>query len=224
MSKTSLHTSLINWYAHPGDVIEARVDGYIIDVVRADELIEIQTRNFNKIKHKLGRLLENHTIRLVYPIAAEKWIIRENNNDPTELIKRKSPKHGRVEEIFNELIYIPELIKQPNFLIEVVIIKEQQKWERDGGGSWRRRGWSIADRVLVEIQNQYIFKSELDFIDLLPKSLPDPFTTRQISELSKISRKTAQKMVYCLRRMGGIKPVALPGKEKWYSIDETRPA
>jgi hypothetical protein len=221
MPKTSLHTSLINWYARQGDEIEARVDGYFIDVLRGNELVEIQTRSFNKIKPKLERLLENHKVRLVHPIAAEKWIIREDKNDPTRLVKRKSPKHGRIEDIFHELVFIPDLIQKPNFTIEILIIKEQQSWLQDGSGSWRRRGWSIVDRALVEIQNQYIFQKQQDFINLLPSSLPESFTTRQVSELSKIPRRTAQKMIYCLHKMGGLSLKAMVGKEKWYSIDDT---
>ena len=38
------------WYAAPGDRMEQPIDGYVADLVRGDELIEIQTRNFGALK------------------------------------------------------------------------------------------------------------------------------------------------------------------------------
>lgn len=222
MSETSLHNSLINWYARPGDEIEVSLDGFVIDILHGDLLIEIQTRSFNKIRPKLERLLENHPIHLVHPIASEKWIIRTDNHDPQKLVRRKSPKRGRLEDIFRELIYIPSLILNANFTLEVLMIGEEQRWVNNQSGSWRRRGWSIADRKLLGIQNQYIFQNRCDFIRLLPNDLPEPFSSKQLSELAKIPRNTAQKMIYCLRKMGGLIVMEIPGKEKWYTINHAR--
>lgn len=220
MSETSLHTSLIQWYARPGDEIEVSLDDFVIDILRGNLLIEIQTRSFNKIRPKLERLLEDHPVHLVHPIAAEKWIVREDKSDPTRLARRKSPKHGRLEDIFRELIFIPSLILNNNFTLEVLMIEEEQRWVDNESGSWRRGGWSIADRKLLGVYNQYRFQTRQDFIELLPEDLPNPFSSKQLSDLAKIPRKVAQKMIYCLRHMGGLIVVDLPGpgKEKWYSI------
>ena len=49
----SLHASLKEYYARPGDMVEASVDGYVIDVVQEDRLVEIQTANFGALKGKL---------------------------------------------------------------------------------------------------------------------------------------------------------------------------
>ena len=72
----SLHAALKDWHAAPGDKTEQPVDGYVVDLVRGEELIEIQTRNFAAIKRKLAALLERHAVRLVHPIPARKWIVR----------------------------------------------------------------------------------------------------------------------------------------------------
>lgn len=220
MSETSLHTSLIQWYAYPGDEIEVSLDGFVIDILRGDLLIEIQTRSFNKIRPKLERLLENHPVHLVHPIAVEKWIVHPDKSDPTKLVRRKSPKHGRLEDIFRELIFIPTLILNNNFTLEVLLIEEEQRWVDNQSGSWRRGGWSISDRTLLGVYHQYKFQTRQDFLELLPKDLPNPFSSRQLSDLAKIPRKSAQRMIYCLRNMGGLIVVDLPGrgKEKWYSI------
>src|SRR5512138_1933319 len=95
-NEKSLHASLKQWYAGPGDQLEVRVDGYIIDLVRGDLLVEIQTSSVSKLKRKLARLAENHAVRLVFPVALEKWIVRQPTAEGENPQRRKSPKRGRV--------------------------------------------------------------------------------------------------------------------------------
>jgi hypothetical protein len=96
LGEKSLHAAIKDWYALPGDQLEKKIDGFVIDIVREDMLIEIQSRSFSKIKRKINALCENHKVHLVYPIAKEKWIVRVDANDE-EISRRKSPKRGRVE-------------------------------------------------------------------------------------------------------------------------------
>lgn len=60
LNENQLHASLKQWYARPGDLLEVPVDGFVIDIVRDDLLIEIQTRNFASIKSKLTHLVRHH--------------------------------------------------------------------------------------------------------------------------------------------------------------------
>jgi hypothetical protein len=76
MQETKLHSALKDYYSIPGAAQEVLVDGFWIDVVQDDLLIEIQTRNFAAIRNKLIALVEKHPVRLVHPIAQEKWIVR----------------------------------------------------------------------------------------------------------------------------------------------------
>jgi len=74
-NEKSLHSSIKEWYAVPGDRLEVKVDKYIIDLVREDSLIEIQTRNFSAIGKKLRDLVKYNKVMLVHPIAIEKYIV-----------------------------------------------------------------------------------------------------------------------------------------------------
>jgi hypothetical protein len=149
-NERSLHAALKRWYARPGDELEAKVDGYIIDIRRGRELIEVQTANFAAIAKKLRKLLKKYCVRLVYPIAEEKWITRTTESG--EFIKRrKSPKKGKPIHLFSELIRIPDLLAEDNLTIEILLIKEEEIWCEDGRGSWRRRGVTVQDRKLLEV-------------------------------------------------------------------------
>lgn len=217
LNEKSLHAKLKQWYFQPGDRFEDIVDGFHIDIVRNKLLIEIQTQNFSSIKRKLAVLLKRFAVRLVFPIAREKWIVRYAKDGTTQLGRRKSPKKGNIFNLFEELVSTPSLIKDQNFSIEVLITLEEEIRHDDGLGSWRRRGWSIADRRLLEVVNRHIFEKPSDFLTLIPPTLPDPFSTKELAECTNQPRWLTQKMAYCLREMGVVKAVGKSGNSVLYT-------
>ena len=50
LNEKPLHAALKEWYARPEDRFEVSVDGFVIDVVRGNLRVEIQTGNFAAIK------------------------------------------------------------------------------------------------------------------------------------------------------------------------------
>ena len=211
LQEKSLHAALKDWYRQEGDHLEMPIDGYIVDIVRGDLLIELQTRNFSQLKPKLACLLQAHLVRLVYPIAQEKWIVRMSGDGQSQIARRRSPKHGRVEHLFQELVSLPDLVNHPNFSLEVLLTQEEEVWQDDGKGSWRRKGWSVGDRRLLEVVDSLRLESGGDFRSLIPKSLVQPFTSLDLSRELRLPRGLAQKMAYCLRRMGVLQ---VEGKKK----------
>jgi hypothetical protein len=201
LQETSLHAGLKDWYAQPGDVLEAKVDGFFIDILRGDLLVEIQTRNFSALKRKLTRLAEKYPIRLVYPLTKEKWILYEETPGGTQVRRRKSPRHAELPDIFMELVRLPDLATHANFSLEVLFTHEEELRRKDGRGSWRRKGWSIFDRKLLAVVDQRLFSSPADYAALLPNGLPASFTSADLAEHLEKPRYLAQKMVYCLRKM-----------------------
>lgn len=181
------------------------MDGYLVDVVRGDLLIEIQTRNFSAIRDKLQTLVEHHPVRLVHPIALEKWIVRLPSLE-AKGSRRKSPRRGKPEDLFYELVRLPSLIDHPNFSLEVVFTREEEIRQDDGKGSWRRKGWSIADRRLLEVVEQRPFRSPADFAAFIPAALPQPFTTRELAKGLRVPLNLSYKIIYCLKTMRLIEP------------------
>lgn len=197
------------------------VDGFHIDLVRGKLLIEIQTTNFSSIKNKLNTLTEKHPVRLVFPIAQEKWIVRLASDGVKHLGRRKSPKKGHLFQLFEELVSIPNLMKNKNFSLEVLLIQEEEIRRDDGQGSRRGKGWSIADRCFLEVVSRHIFRKPHDFLNFIPKDLSDPFTTSDLAEDIEQPRWLAQKMAYCLRHMGAIKVIGKKGNSLLYSFSNT---
>jgi hypothetical protein len=209
LNEKPLHEALKRWYAQPGDLFEVPVDGFFVDIVRGDLLIEIQTKNFSSIKRKLEKLLINHPMRLVYPIPRVKWITKLNLSDDSDspISRRKSPRHGTFEDVFYEMVRLPVLLKNPNLSIELLLIEEEEVRRFDGIRGWRRKGWVTEERKLLRVVDRRIFNTPADMHDFIPVTLVEPFSVADLATAIDINKKLAQKMVYCLREMGCVTPV-----------------
>jgi hypothetical protein len=214
----SLHVALKAWYAREGDRFEVSIDGYVIDILRNDLLIEIQTRNFASLKRKLETLLQHHRVRLVYPVPAERWIVKIATEGSIELSRRRSPKRGKVLDVFTELVYMPRLIMHPGFALEVLLVRDEEIRLDDGRGSWRRKGWSIHDRRLLEVIESVIFTGRQDFRALLPDDLPSQFTTGELAARLRVRKSLAGKLVYTLKQLEILIPAGKRGRAPLYTV------
>ena len=206
LQEKSLHASVKTWYAGPEDQLETKVDGYVIDIVRADDLlVEIQTRSFAPLKRKLGELTQTRRVRLVHPIATEKWIVKVDAEGEV-FGRRKSPKRGRVEDLFNEMVSVSHLMERETFAVEVLLIQEEDVRCYDGKGSWRHPEWRAYDRRLLDVVELRRFEEPEDFLALLPddERLPRPFTNRELAKAAGIRMNLAGKMTYSLRHMDAL--------------------
>jgi hypothetical protein len=217
LRESSLHQSIKYWYQKPGDHLEKQVDGYIIDLMRGNLCIEIQTRNFAALKKKITMLLNRYPVRLVYPVPIERMIVRIDMATERVLQIRKSPKKGTYLDLFGELIRIPHLVRDKNFEVEVLLIREEQVLV-EGGGSWRNKGWSVSDRRLVEVVQGRLFASPADYLDLLPKGLPEIFTVRNLATVSRTRIRLAGKIAYCLREMDALEVCGKRARAYLYRI------
>jgi hypothetical protein len=209
--ESSLHSSIKKWYFLEGDRLEANVNDFIVDIVRGDLLIEIQTANFSAIKPKLRCLLRDHKVRLVHPIPKTKWIVHKSMPKGEIIGRRRSPKRGSIYDLFGELIRIPDLFSTNNLSIEVLMIELEEIWRNDGRGSWRRKGASIEDRKLIGVSESVMFENKTDFLRVMPEDLPNPFSNRDLAENVRIPISQSRKMSYSLRKIGTIDHV---GKDR----------
>ena len=217
INEKPLHASLKKWYARPGDQFEVPVDGFVIDIVRDDLLIEIQTRNFASINSKLCKLTRSYEVRLVYPIVQEKWIVRSATGNDETVVRRKSPKRGRLEDLFWELVSIPQLLSNPNFSLEVLMISEEELRRYEGKRKWRRRGWVVEGRRLVDVLDRRLFGASSDWLTFVPDGLQS-FTTKDLATIADTRRDLAQKMAYCLRHTKMIELIGRQGRANLYRV------
>ncbi len=195
LNEGSLHAALKDRYAEPGDEFEVPLNGFVIDIRRPGLLVEIQTSSFGSLGRKLDQLLAGHRILLVHPIAVDTYLQRRGKKP------RKSPKHGSIYAIFEELVSIPTLLDHPNLMLEVVLVSVTEVQRADPRARRGRGGFRTTDRLLREVLEVRRFDDTGALAALLPTELPAHFTTADIAAGAGVSRPLAQQMAYCFRAL-----------------------
>jgi hypothetical protein len=216
LNEGALHAQLKEWYRRPGDRLEQEVDGYVVDLVRGDLLVEVQTGGFAPLRRKLEALTAERAVRLVTPVAVTRKIVRITD-DGEVLSSRRSPKRGRLEDVLAKLVSFPALLCRPTFELEVVLTHEEERRVHRPGKAFRRHGWVVRGRALVEVEEARLFTGPDDLVALLPDGLGDAFDTADIAEAAGLDRRLAQQLVYCLRGMGACEAVGKRGRSVLYA-------
>lgn len=211
----ALHADLRAWFQRPGDRLEQPVDGYIVDLVRDDLLVEFQTSGFSALRRKLPVLLQRHCVRVVTPVAVSRNILKVDGTGEL-LSQRRSPKRGRIEDIFAELSSIPELLNHPRFALEVVLVEMEETRVHQPRRAFRRHGWVVSGRALRKVLDHFLINNAEQATALLPQSLPNPFTTSDLATIGALPRRLAQQMAYCLLALGTIERIGKRGNAHCY--------
>jgi hypothetical protein len=202
-AESSLHASLKLFVAEPGDRFEVRVAGKVADILRTSgDIAEIQTQAFGKLKSKLTAFCPEHRVNVVYPIAIERIIFTLDPKTGDVLSKRKSPKRGKIEDVFEELVYYPDILSVSGVSLEILLVHLEEVRIKDGRGSWRRKGVSIHDKRLVDVEERRILKKPADILSLLPAELPNEFTSADIAEILGRNRRFGGAVAYVLSHSG----------------------
>ncbi len=186
------------------------MDGFVVDLLRDGLVIEIQTRGFSAMRRKFDRLLDTYPIRLVHPVPAEKWIVKLDD-EGLQTSRKRSPKRGIAADVCAELVSFPSLLSHPNFTLAIALTREDEVRRPDAKRGWRRGGYVIEERRLIEVVETVEVDSPQDLLGLLPAGLPSTFTTADLAESLGRSRHLAQEVAYCLRVSGAVEVV---GRDK----------
>ena len=206
LNEGPLHASLKEWYRRPGDVVEQPLEGFVIDLVRSGMLIEIQTGGFSSMRRKFDHLLDRHPVLLVHPVATEKHIVKLDDEGGV-VSRRKSPRRGAAVDVCSELVSFPSLLSHPNFTLEVVLASEEEVLREDSAKGWRRGGWVVEERRLVEVVNRVLFEFPQDLLQLVPPDMADSFTTADLDTALGRPRRLAQELAYCLSTSDAIESI-----------------
>lgn len=212
-----LHAALKQALAGPGDRLEVKVGRYVIDLVRADgELVEIQTGGFGPLGPKLDALLDEHRVRIVHPVAAERRIVRVNA-DGEVLSARRSPRRATVVDLFDRLVTFPSLLAHPHLTLEVVLTREDHV-RGEAPVTRRRRTRDSGERRLVEIVERIELREPADVLRALPDLPAEPFSTRELGRLLGCGTVLAQRTAYCLKLMELVEPAGMRGRTPLHRV------
>jgi hypothetical protein len=122
-----------------------------------------------------------------------------------------------VEDIFWELVSIPQLLSNPNFSLEILMISQEEVRRYERKRKWRRKAWVLEGRKLLDVLGQRLFVGSADWLRFLPAGL-ESFTTSDLATGIDTRRELAQKMAYCLREGRMIELIGRRGRANLYRI------
>lgn len=219
LNESPLHADLKRLSAPAGSAFEVTVGGYVIDAVADGLLIEVQTRNLGAMRQKLAALLPEHRVKLVLPVARTRWLEKVHPDGRVE--RRRSPKVGRVEQLFAELVAAPTLFEHPHLELEVALVEDVECRRFEAGKAWRRRGWVISGRRLERVHERRNFKEPRDLLALLPPGLPELFTTADLAGSARLPRRLAQQAAYCLHELRLVERAGKAGNAHLYRLQSS---
>ncbi|MBE6622867.1 MAG: hypothetical protein E7621_01550 [Ruminococcaceae bacterium] len=215
LGESTLHLVLKNYISANRCDQEIKYGKKYIDVFLDGKAYEVQTRNFSSLKSKLACFLPEIPVTIVYPVMREKYICWTDPETGEMTDYRKSPKKESVYNIFSELIYIKDYLRDKNlsFCVFVLASKEQKLLS---GRSYDRKKYGAVrlNRIPTELFETEYFENINDFERLVPDR---DFTVKELSEFASISPSLSQKTVYCLKNAGVIIEAGQKGREKIYS-------
>ena len=126
LSEKTVHAIFKDYYEPDEDHQEIPIENYVADIYRDGEIIEIQTRQFNRMRGKLQTFLPLYPVTIVYPIPYEKWLIWIDEDSGELSKKRKSPKKGCTYQAFKELYKIKMFLKDPNIRFKFILVNMEE--------------------------------------------------------------------------------------------------
>lgn len=217
MREGPLHAGVKELLAEPGDRFEVPVGRFVIDLVRADgELVEVQTGGFGALGRKLDALLDEHRFRIVYPVAAERRIVRADEHGEV-ISTRRSPRRAGAVEVFDKLVAFPLLLSHPNLTVEVLLLREDHIRAAQPVTS-RGRKRDPGERRLVGVLDRVEFGGPEDVLRALPGLPHEPFSTRELASLLGCGTMLAQRTAYCLRMIELIEPAGKRGRTPLHRV------
>jgi ribosomal protein S25 len=217
--ESSLHRALKYRYAGSGGQTESPVGSYVADgISKTGELIEVQTGSFGPLRKKLKDLASYGKIKIVHPVIISKYI-EVLDEKGKRLYRRKSPRRGSRWDLFDALLYAPELVLLPNLTIELALVDVLERRIRDGKGSWRRKGISIQDKELAAWHETILLEKKSDYCRrFVPFKKKEEFTVPMLAEKTGIQADLARKTLYVLNKLELVERVGKKGNTIVYRI------
>ena len=222
LGEKTLHAVLKYCYEPQEENHETQIGGYVADIVGEHGIIEIQTRNFDKLRKKLSAFLEICDVTIVYPVAEIKWLSWIDPDTGAVSSRRKSPRKGKPQDAFTEFYKIREFLSHPRLHLRIVLLELEEYRYQNGWGNGGKRGSIRCDRIPISFLGEISVDCLNDYGIFLPNSLSSPFTTADFRKAAAIPPKVTQCTVNLLYRLGLIRRVGKRGRSFLYEITAIR--
>lgn len=221
LSEKTVHAILKNYYQPDEDHQEIPIENYVADIYENGEIIEIQTRQFNKMRNKLAAFLPLYPVTIVYPIPREKWLIWIDEENGTLSKPRKSTHKGTPYDVFPELYKIKTFLKDKNLRFRLLLIDMEEYKLLNGYSKDKKKGSSRYDRIPKELIEEIEIDNIRDYMQFVPYEIEDVFTVKDFAKAAHISVKLAGIVVNILYHLETIIRTGKKGNSYLYRVNDS---
>lgn len=212
LQEKTIHEVIKDFYCYDHDFQEQKRSRYIADIAIGDDIWEIQTRAFDKLRGKLSAFLKQYHVTVIYPVPVEKKIYWLDQETGKITGGRRSPKRGKAYDVFRELYKIRPYLSEPGLSIHIFLMDMEEYKLLNGWSRDRKKGSSRYDRLPGKLRDIVRLESRKDYLYFLPESLPEEFTSMDLARCARIPRDTAQTCLLILRDLGIIELIGKKGR------------
>ncbi len=218
LSEKTMHAVLKNFYEPDPAHQEIKIGPYFADIFNNEEIIEIQTRNFNVMRKKLDFFLEKYPVTIVYPIPHHKWICWVDDDTGEVVSRRKSPHTGTIYDAFREMYKIKFHLTHPNLHLMLPLIDTEEYRLLNGWSRDKKRGSTRHDRIPLALSDEIYIHNTREYLQFIPDGLSEPFTVKDFAHAAKIHPSIAQTGVHILHHVGVLARTGKKGRAYLYEI------
>ena len=220
LSEKTVHALLKQYMEPDEDHQEIPIENYVADIYKDGEIIEIQTRQFNKMRNKLNAFLPLYPVTIVYPIPREKYVIWIDT-ETGELSKpRKSPLKGTPYTVFPELYKIKMYLKDKNLRFKLILMDMEEYRELNGWSPDKKKGSSRYDRIPTQLIKEVEINCPEDYMQFVPYELDGEFTVKDFAKAAHIPSRLAGIVINILYYIGTIDRSGKKGNAYLYTVKD----
>ena len=211
-----LHLILKRYFEPDAAYHEIPCEGFVADILRDGHITEIEANSLTGLHEKLDAYLPTHTVDIVYPLAAKRYVIWIDPETGAMTQKRQSPKKATVYDAIAECVRLRDYLTRPGLRILAVFLDMEEYRLLDGWSRDRKRGSHRYERMPLELNRIVILSGKASFAYWIPADCPEPCTVREFAKAAHLTRERARTVLAVFTAVGVMEKAGKRGRELLY--------
>lgn len=185
---------------------EIQIGAYVADVLRGNEIFEVQTGSFYPMKEKLRYYLEQteYFVNIVRPLPYIKWCVWIDPESGEIKSRKKSPRKTLPKDIMRDMLYICDFLGNERLKITFLLLEEEEYRFLCGWSTDKKRGSKRYQLLPIGLIDERVYGNADDYLEFLPDTLGESFTAGEYMKASGIRSYGGYAALKILCRLGFI--------------------
>jgi len=206
LGEKRMHAVIKQFLCDAPECQEVKLEGtrFVSDIRIGNEIYEVQTGDFYPMKKKIAYYLEHTdcTVTVVHPIPVRRWMSWVDPESMEIGPRKRVSRIGRPIDLLPQLLPLLPHLQNPRLSYRLLLLETQDFRLLNGRSPDRKRRASHYERIPLSLQGELSLSSPAKIAALLPADLPEHFTVKEFSALSKIRGRDAYAAVRALVGLG----------------------